>query len=202
MTVNGITNTSDVYSYKPQENTEAAKQVKAAENTTSKASEDSGVVYEPTLEMPTKTYKANEEIINKLKLDAQNRIDQLQNIVNQLISKQADASGKATDIWGFLREGKFTVDPETKAQAQADIAEDGYWGVKQTSDRIIDFAMALTGGDPSKVESMRDAFKKGYEQAEETWGGKLPEISQRTYDAVMKRFDELAEPTETEATPQ
>ena len=202
MTVNGITNTSDVYSYKPQENTEAAKQVKAAENTTSKASEDSGVVYEPSLEMPTKTYKANEEIINKLKLDAQNRIDQLQNIVNQLISKQADASGKATDIWGFLREGKFTVDPETKAQAQADIAEDGYWGVKQTSDRIIDFAMALTGGDPSKVESMRDAFKKGYEQAEKTWGGKLPEISQRTYDAVMKRFDELAEPTETEATPQ
>ena len=202
MTVNGITNTSDVYSYKPQENTEAAKQVKAAENTTSKASEDSGVVYEPTLEMPTKTYKANEEIINKLKLDAQNRIDQLQNIVNQLISKQADASGKATDIWGFLREGKFTVDPETKAQAQADIAEDGYWGVKQTSDRIIDFAMALTGGDPSKVESMRDAFKNGYEQAEKTWGGKLPEISQRTYDAVMKRFDELAEPTETEATPQ
>ncbi|MCR5279494.1 MAG: hypothetical protein K6E19_08650 [Lachnospiraceae bacterium] len=204
MTVNGITNTSEVYSsYKSKDNTEVAGQAKAAEKSaTDKLKEDSGVVYEPTLEMPTKTYKANEEIISKLKLDAQNRMEQLQNIVTQLISKQADASGKATDIWGFLREGKFTVDPETKAQAQADIAEDGYWGVKQTSDRIIDFAMALTGGDPSKVETMRDAFKKGFEQAEKAWGGKLPDISQRTYDEVMKRFDELAEPAETEATPQ
>ncbi len=204
MTVNGITNTSEVYSsYKAKDNTEVAGQAKAAEKSaTDKLKEDSGVVYEPTLEMPTKTYKANEEIISKLKLDAQNRMEQLQNIVTQLISKQADASGKATDIWGFLREGKFTVDPETKAQAQADIAEDGYWGVKQTSDRIIDFAMALTGGDPSKVETMRDAFKKGFEQAEKAWGGKLPDISQRTYDEVMKRFDELAEPAETEATPQ
>ena len=39
---------------------------------------------------------------------------------------------------------------------------------------------------------MRNAFKKGYEQAEKTWGGKLPEISQKTYDAVMEGFDKLA----------
>ena len=25
-----------------------------------------------------------------------------------------------------------------------------------------------------------------------TWGGKLPEISQKTYDAVMEGFDKLA----------
>jgi hypothetical protein len=78
-------------------------------------------------------------------------------------------------------------------QAKKDIAEDGYWGVEQTSDRIIDFATALTGGDPSKIEEMREAFKKGYKQAEKTWGGQLPDISQRTYDAVMQKFDKLAE---------
>lgn len=53
-------------------------------------------------------------------------------------------------------------------------------------------ATALTGGDPSKIEEMRNAFKKAYEQAEKTWGGKLPEISQKTYDAVMEGFDKLA----------
>ena len=53
-------------------------------------------------------------------------------------------------------------------------------------------ATALTGGDPSKIDEMRNAFKKGYEQAEKTWGGKLPEISQKTYDAVMEGFDKLA----------
>ena len=65
--------------------------------------------------------------------------------------------------------------------------------MEKTSDRIIDFATALTGGDPSKIEDMRAAFKKGYEQAEKAWGGELPEISQKTYDAVMQKFDKLAE---------
>lgn len=64
--------------------------------------------------------------------------------------------------------------------------------MNQTSDRIIQFANALTGGDPDKIESMREAFKKGYAQAEKTWGGSLPEISQKTYDAVMEKFDKLA----------
>ena len=93
----------------------------------------------------------------------------------------------------FLRTGNFTVDAETKAQAQKDIAEDGYWGVEQTSSRILDFAKAFTGGDPSKVEQMRDAFKKGFEQATKTWGDKLPDISQRTYEATLKKFDAWAE---------
>ena len=65
--------------------------------------------------------------------------------------------------------------------------------MKQTSGRILDFATALTGGDPSKIEDMRKAFKKGYEQAEKTWGGELPEISKKTYDAVMAGFDKMAE---------
>ena len=41
---------------------------------------------------------------------------------------------------------------------------------------------------------MRDAFLKGYEKAEKTWGGKLPEISKKTYDAVLEKFDKLMNP--------
>ncbi len=192
MNVNGITNVGDSYSAYANavKETETVEKT-AAENTTQK--EEAAAVYEPKLEVPTKTYKANQELITKLKTDAEAHVQQLQSIVQQLISKQAGAYADANDMWNFLREGKFEVDPETKAQAEKDIAEDGYWGVEQTSDRIVDFAMALTGGDPSKLESMREAFKKGYEQAEKTWGGKLPEISQKTYDAVMKKFDAIAE---------
>ena len=109
------------------------------------------------------------------------------------MTKQGQTFNNANDMWRFLASGKFEVDEATKLQAQKDIAEDGYWGVNQTSDRIIDFAKALTGGDPSKIEDMRDAFKKGYEQAEKTWGGKLPDISKQTYDAVMEKFDKMAE---------
>ena len=109
-----------------------------------------------------------------------------------LFRSQGETYGKANDIWSFLSKGNFTVDAATKAQAQADIAEDGYWGVNQTSQRILDFATALTGGDPSKIEKMRSAFLKGYKQAEKTWGGNLPEISKQTYDAVLKGFDKMA----------
>ena len=89
---------------------------------------------------------------------------------------------------------------EVKAQAQADIAEDGYWGVEQTSDRIVEFAKALSGGDTSKADELLEAFKKGYQQATGAWGSKLPDISSRTYDAVVKKFDAWKNGTEeTEA---
>ena len=190
MNVYGITNVGDGYTaYNAVKESETVE--KAAVETAE--TEEAAAVYEPSLEIPTATYKANTELINKLKSDAEARTAQLQSIVNQLISKQAGAYSDAFDMWNFLREGNYEVDAETKAQAQADIADDGYWGVEQTSDRIIDFATALTGGDPDKIEEMREAFKKGYEQAEETWGGELPEISQKTYDAVMAKFDALLE---------
>ncbi len=192
MNVNGVTSTQAAYS---SYNTSATQQT-TAENTsaqTTDAAAESGVIYEPSKETAvTKKYTPDTNLIQKLKADADARTSQLRSIVEQLMSKQATAYGQANDIWSFLAKGDYKVDPATRAQAQADIAEDGYWGVEQTSDRIIDFATALTGGDPDKIEEMREAFKKGYAMAEEKWGGELPEISQKTYDAVMKKFDELA----------
>ena len=73
-------------------------------------------------------------------------------------------------------------------------------GVNQTSDRIIDFANALTGGDPDKIEDMRSAFEKGFKKASKTWGSDLPDISQRTYDAVMEKFDKMAEEAKKNTT--
>lgn len=201
MSVNGITGIAGTYdAYQTTGKSTAAETVKAdaakVEETT-KTTEESGAVYEPSKETEAdaskKTYTANTELVNKLKADAEEHNRQLQNIVQQLMTKQGQTYNTANDIWKFLASGDYEVDPVTKAQAQADVAEDGYWGVEKTSDRIIDFATALTGGDSSKIEDMRAAFKKGYEQAEKAWGGELPEISQKTYDAVMQKFDKLAE---------
>ena len=79
------------------------------------------------------------------------------------------------------------------AQAKADIADDGYWGVEKTSDRILEFAKALSGDDPSKAEELLSAFKKGFDKATEAWGDKLPDISQKTYDAVIEKFNKWAQ---------
>ena len=198
MSVNGVTSTqaAAAYSYSTYDN-KVAEETKVAETTDDKK-EDSGVVYEPSTKSQAaastkKTYTPDTNLINKLKADAEARTAQLRSLVEKMMSGQANTYGKANDIWQFLRSGNYTVDPATKLQAQADIAEDGYWGVEQTSSRIIDFANALTGGDPDKIEEMREAFKKGYAQAEKTWGGSLPEISKQTYEAVMKKFDAMAE---------
>ncbi len=194
MSVNGITSVgTDAYSaYSATTNTKTTEAV--TETTTAN---ESGVVYEPSAKTEAvstkKTYKSDPQLIAKLKADAEARTAQLRSLVEKMMTKQADTYGNANDIWKFLAKGDFTVDPATKAQAQADIAEDGYWGVEQTSDRIIDFAGALTGNDPDKIQEMRDAFLKGYKQAEEMWGGELPEISKKTYEAVLSKFDKLAE---------
>jgi hypothetical protein len=112
-----------------------------------------------------------------------------------MISKQTNTYGVANNIWQFLASGNFTVDEDTKTKAQESISEDGYWGVSQTSDRIVQFATALAGDDTSALQKMRDAFIKGYKQAEETWGGELPDISKQTYDAVLEKLDKLINPS-------
>ena len=110
-----------------------------------------------------------------------------------MMTKQGVAIGQADDMWKFLASGDFTVDAETKAKAQEAISEDGYWGVKQTSQRIFEFAEALSGGDSETMEKMKDAFIKGFKEATKSWGKELPSISNDTYDAVMDKFDKWFE---------
>lgn len=189
MNINGISNQTSTYAaYKSTE------QKAAATETEGKQTEVSAV-YEPSAETEkTDTVTAkqkNEAIISRLKADAEARTQQLQQLVQQMISKQGNAYGQANDMWKFLASGNFTVDARTKAQAQADIAEDGYWGVKQTSERIFDFAKALSGGDMDKMKEMQAAFEKGFKQATKSWGKELPQISQDTRSAVNKLFEDF-----------
>lgn len=191
MSVNSISN-----SYASSAAAAATSTAKAdsAAKSTAKAdtrSDSTGVIYEKSSSSQTQSTKSSQRsaIIAQMKADADNRTAQLRGIVEQMMSKQGSAIGKADSMWSFLAGGNFTVDAETQAQAQKDIADDGYWGVSQTSDRILDFAKALSGGDKTKAEELIDAFKKGFQQATKSWGKTLPDISQRTYDAVLEKFD-------------
>ncbi len=165
------------------------------------AKKNEGVVYERSSSTKNTNYvKKNASLIKQLQADTDARLSQMKNIVEQMMSKQGSAIGKADSMWRFLAGGNFTVSADVKAQAQKDIADDGYWGVEQTSDRILDFAKALSGGDSEKADKMIAAFKKGFEQATKSWGKTLPDISQRTYDAVMKKFDAWKNGTDVSAS--
>ena len=172
-----------------KDTTEQKQSTKTASDT-----KHTGVIYEKsskdtTTASKTNTKTTNAALIAKMRADSDSRISQLRGIVEQMMTKQGTAIGKADSIWSFLADGNFTVDAATKAQAEADIADDGYWGVNQTSDRIVDFAKALAGNDSSKAEELLNAFKKGFSEATKSWGKSLPDISQRTYDAVVEKFD-------------
>ena len=135
------------------------------------------------------SYKTDTATIEKLKQDADRRTQQLRSIVEKMMTKQGKTFSTASDMYAFLRSGDYEVDAATKAQAQADIAENGYWGVEQTSERLVSFAKALTGGDSSKAEEMINAVKKGFEEATKAWGDKLPDICQKTLDATIEKLN-------------
>lgn len=185
MDMNSITNaTSSTY-----QSTYTAKTASKEQTKETTTAEDTGVVYEKSTDTAV-TKKTDYAMMEKLKADTEQRTSQLRSLVEKMMTKQGATIANADSMWSFLAKGDFTVDAETKAQAQADIAEDGYWGVEQTSDRILDFAKALSGNDPEKADLLINAFKKGFSEATKTWGDKLPDISKRTYDAVLEKFDQ------------
>ena len=158
--------------------TVSAKTKTKAENTSKKNFDDTAAIYEKSDQVKDQSsvkVRDNSAIIEQLKADAQARKEQLIAIVKQSMGGQASASWTASKGLKSLFEN-LKVDQATIDQAKKDTAEDGYWGVKQTSDRILDFAKALSGGDSSKADELLNAFKKGFEQATRAWGGKLPQL--------------------------
>ena len=152
MSVNSISTSTNTDLYKDYSS--------KVQNTTKEEAASSSVpktdTYEKSEEPKKATYSINKmsaeerkTLISQLKADQENRQKNLINIVQQMMQKQAVSYGVANNdedsIWKFLADGNFTVDEETKLQAQEDISEDGYYGVKQTSQRLFDFASALAG---------------------------------------------------------
>lgn len=188
MSLNGISNITSNYSKYDASTKPATKKPDKTDATTSSTKDTDAAVYEASAESSS-TVK-NAALIEQLKADTESRMAQMQSLVQKMFEKQGIAIGTADDMWKVLASGNFKADPETIAQAKKDTAEDGYWGVSQTSDRIFSFASALAGGDSEKMSKMKDAVAEGFKQATKSWGKSLPGISNDTYDAVMKKFDD------------
>lgn len=183
---------------KPEQTTTAAAE--------SKGFDETAVIYEKSPKQDTNVTKTKnnavdrEAIIAQMKADTEARVNQMKSYVQQMMGQQGVAIGTANDIWSFLASGDYTVSEAAKTQAQQAISEDGYWGVEQTSQRILDFAKALSGNDVSKADLLLDAFKKGYKEATGAWGKDLPDISQQTYKAVEEKFATWKAETENATT--
>ena len=159
----------------------------ASAATENKASASDAAVYESSSHKGANALDA--ETIKAMKEELEQRTSSL---VQQMLGKQMDALTTSDDsFWQKFRTGEFKATPEQIAQAKKDVADDGYWGVEQTSDRIIKYATALSGGDPEKLDELISAFDKGFDEATKSWGGTLPDLCQRTRDAVHEKFEAL-----------
>ena len=160
---------------------------------TNKTNADTAVVYEKSDSLQKKaTYEINKKspsdraaIVEQMKKAEDDNRQSLINMVREMMNTQ---SGKQKTADGFSAFGG-TVTEEARKKAQEAISEDGYWGVKQTSQRLFDFASALAGDDVEKMKKMQDAMNKGINQAAAKLGG-LPSIGQQTQDAANNLFEE------------
>ena len=91
-------------------------------------------------------------------------------------------------------EGAYKLSEAERAQAEELISEDGFFGVNQTTARIMDFAKALVGESASgdRIELMRTAVQKGFDEVARLFGGfnSFPDVTKQTYESIMKAFDE------------
>lgn len=129
----------------------------ATENAEAKPEKKQVDAFEPGAEKAS--YQPDADAIRQMKAELAQTQTRFLDSVRDMLTKQGVKVAEGEGIWKQIAEGKFKADPETVANAQKETAEDGYWGVKQTSERFIKYAKALTGGDPAKAEAMREAFK-------------------------------------------
>ena len=203
MNVAGVSGVASVYnSYQDASKTKEEDTAKVDEK---KKPEESAAVYEKSEEPEKKaTYTINKmsaedraALVEKLKQEELNRRSQLTDLVKKMFSDQAGVS-KLSDL--FTPENLKDVSAADIAKAKEDISEDGFWGVKQTSQRLFDFASALAGDDVEKMKEMQKAMEKGFKQATHAWGKELPSICKDTIDAANKLFDDYYASKETEKT--
>ena len=123
-----------------------------------------------------------------------NETDHMANAIRTLVSAAlGSANGTGQGFWAN-RSVNINLSEADRAKAQELISEEGFFGVKQTTDRIMSFAKALVGEGASEkqIENMRAAVQKGFDQVAKMFGGfdKLPQVTRDTYDAIMKAFDQ------------
>ena len=123
--------------------------------------------------------------------DHERHVESFRRLVENLLNQQIERSNLAGIVWDRNDPNAMVeIDEATRTAAQEAIGEGGFWSAESVAARLLDFAVAISGGDPSRIATLRNAVERGFSAAERQWRGNLPEISQSTRDAVMEGFDQ------------
>lgn len=174
----------------------AVKAVSAAKTANTEKAEETVNVKTPDVDTFVRSGSSDTETkrlsADQIRAYQEQRNDSFSKMINDIVSNQANQGKKAELAEKGITKSFFdglVVTPEQQMAAQQAIGEDGEWGVNAVATRIVDMCVALSGGDASKVEELRAAVDKGFQQATGQWGSSLPSICDQTHAEINKRFD-------------
>ena len=153
-----------------------------------------------TAKEPSGVYSKNSATVERLWSMAEAQHASMRSMVANLLGGSDGQNGQAFWAMAANQGGSqgsgfesFRVDEATQAKAKELTGENGYYGVKQTTARIMDFAKAMagSGADAKTIESMKSGVQQGFDWVADLFGGfdNLPQLTKDTYSAVMKEFD-------------
>jgi len=184
-----------------QTGVQRVEQAKAAQDTKkveekSFQTEEIAAVFEESIKTESSSYV---DKISAMMAESKKIMAQFQDVFAKYLGGQAEMYDASTWSRSAMQKAFQSATEEELKKAQAAIEQGGYFSVNSVSDRIMEMAMNLSKGDPSKITILRDAVQKGFDQAGAIYGAELPQISHDTYDEVMSRFDAWKESAEKPA---
>lgn len=114
------------------------------------------------------------------------------NVQNGISNKKDVITQNYEDFQNFLKDIGYDGKPIAELsqdEAAKLVSEDGIFGIKQTSERIANFVINGAGGNEELLRAGREGMLKGFKQAEDIWGGELPDISQQTIAKATELVD-------------
>jgi|GEM_PF-6752886 hypothetical protein len=175
-----------IESVKPAGAVEYAAGTKSVKDAAAEGRNEADASYAVDLSGAARSNRPGADQIAQIRSQVEAANASLRALVERLLTKQGGTYRAAFQEISFDSDMSVT-------EAQAAISEDGYWGVNAVSDRIASFAIALSGGDASKLEELKAAIDKGFKLAGKSFGGDLPGICGDTRDAIMRKLDKWAE---------
>jgi hypothetical protein len=190
---------SKTITVKKETTTQADVQINIQTDTFERTPPEKKVTYDnPGIKPDMKTIQQLQEESNKA-------FDHLKQIVREMLKRQGlkfrdiETANPGDIETGDLKD--IEVDETARKEAQAMIDEGGENSAEKVSDRIVDFAKAISGGDKSKLDLLKASIDQGFKAAEADFGDKLPEISKKTHELIMAKLDAWAHEGETPAGP-
>ena len=203
--------TNQINSYQWSHSVNAAQTSKQASQSAEKKADQNSEIRQTVAKTDTVEIRSTQQasvtysnIFEKKKLDASDiqalqdqaakATEHLRKLVEELILKQ-NGNQKISEVSpenGSANQNGLSITLNDIEQAKAAISEDGEYGVNAVSDRLVEFAKAISGGDKTKLNELVSAIDEGFAQAKKALGGDLPEISQQTYDETMRKLNDWA----------